>query len=254
MMEMEIDIEKMPLGQLSRAQIEKGYTVLSELDSILKDERLDEAQKKQKILSLSNRFYIIVPQNFGAQGMSDRHLIDSEKKLLEKRELIETLLEMEIAVSLSKESEGGDDTHPIDTNYKKLKADIQPVAKNGKEFKLVERYLQNTHAKTHSGYTLTLVDLFTLSRQGEAERYKKHESNSNRMLLWHGSRLTNWVGIISQGLRVAPPEAPVTGYMFGKGIYFADMSSKSANYWSVYPHGMQTLTLERIQSSFFRLT
>lgn len=34
-----------------------------------------------------------------------------------------------------------------------------------------------------------------------------------RMLLWHGSRLTNWVGILSQGLRIAPPEAPVTGYM-----------------------------------------
>lgn len=83
------------------------------------------------------------------------------------------------------------------------------------------------------------------------------------MLLWHGSRLTNWAGILSQGnmflfsrsvycfllflgdfngmvkwttmrhqpgLRIAPPEAPVTGYMFGKGVYFADMFSKSANY------------------------
>ncbi|EDO26345.1 predicted protein, partial [Nematostella vectensis] len=52
----------------------------------------------------------------------------------------------------------------------------------------------------------------------------------SQMLLWHGSRLTNWAGILKQGLRIAPPEAPVTGYMFGKGIYFADMSSKSANY------------------------
>ena len=50
------------------------------------------------------------------------------------------------------------------------------------------------------------------------------------MLLFHGSRLSNWAGILSQGLRIAPPEAPVTGYMFGKGVYFADMSSKSANY------------------------
>ncbi len=35
-----------------------------------------------------------------------------------------------------------------------------------------------------------------------------------------------------QGLRIAPLEAPVAGYMFGKGIskYFADMVSKSANY------------------------
>lgn len=32
------------------------------------------------------------------------------------------------------------------------------------------------------------------------------------------------------GLRIAPPEAPATGYMFGKGVYFADMFSKSANY------------------------
>ena len=37
---------------------------------------------------------------------------------------------------------------------------------------------------------------------------------------------------LSQGLRIAPPEAPVTGYMFGKGVYFADMVSKSANYCS----------------------
>ena len=35
---------------------------------------------------------------------------------------------------------------------------------------------------------------------------------------------------MSHGLKIAPREAPVTGYMFGKGIYFADMVSKSANY------------------------
>lgn len=38
------------------------------------------------------------------------------------------------------------------------------------------------------------------------------------------------LAISLSGLRIAPPEAPVTGYMFGKGIYFADMVSKSANY------------------------
>ena len=35
MMEMEIDLDKMPLGALSRAQIEKGYTVLSDLLLVL---------------------------------------------------------------------------------------------------------------------------------------------------------------------------------------------------------------------------
>ena len=50
------------------------------------------------------------------------------------------------------------------------------------------------------------------------------------MLLWHGSRFSNYGGILSQGLRIAPPEAPKTGYLFGKGVYFADMASKSAPY------------------------
>ena len=65
-------------------------------------------------------------------------------------------------------------------------------------------------------------------RPGESEKFKK--DLHNKQLLWHGSRTTNYAGILTQGLRIAPPEAPVTGYMFGKGVYFADMSSKSANY------------------------
>ena len=53
-----------------------------------------------------------------------------------------------------------------------------------------------------------------MTKEVDDKRFKK--DIGNRMLLWHGSRLTNFVGIISQGLRIAPPEAPVTGYMFGK--------------------------------------
>lgn len=46
-----------------------------------------------------------------------------------------------------------------------------------------------------------------------------------------------------QGLRIAPPEAPVTGYMFGKGIYFADRVSKSANYCMASPSNNTGLLL-----------
>jgi poly [ADP-ribose] polymerase len=31
-------------------------------------------------------------------------------------------------------------------------------------------------------------------------------------------------------LRIAPPEAPKTGYLYGKGVYFADIAGKSAAY------------------------
>jgi poly [ADP-ribose] polymerase 2/3/4 len=60
-------------------------------------------------------------------------------------------------------------------------------------------------------------DIFRIERNGEDDRFStsgfKTYANSDRRLLWHGSRVTNYGGILKQGLRIAPPEAPVSGYM-----------------------------------------
>lgn len=92
-----------------------------------------------------------------------------------------------------------------------------------------------------------VINIFRVERQGEADRFNASQyaniPNSDRRLLWHGSRSTNFGGILSQGLRIAPPEAPVNGYMFGKGVYLADISSKSANYCCPYNSGGMGLLL-----------
>lgn len=93
-----------------------------------------------------------------------------------------------------------------------------------------------------------VINIFRIERQGENDRFNSSPyakiQNSDRRLLWHGSRSTNFGGILSQGLRIAPPEAPVNGYMFGKGVYLADTSSKSANYCCPYnSRGMGLLLL-----------
>jgi hypothetical protein len=107
--------------------------------------------------------------------------------------------------------------NPIDSNYADLKTELEPLPHNSATFKILDSYVRNTHAPTHTNYTLELLEAFESNRTGEDDIYKPWAKNENRQLLWHGSRLTNWVGILSQGLRIAPPEAPVTGYMFGKG-------------------------------------
>ena len=96
------------------------------------------------------------------------------------------------------------------------------------ETQLVREYVRNTHGATHRGYSIAVQHVLCAARDSEADAFRSELGN--RQLLWHGSRLTNWAGILASGLKIAPAEAPVTGYMFGKGIYFADMASKSANY------------------------
>eukprot|EP00766_Chilomastix_caulleryi_P001230 gnl/Chilomastix_caulleri/2201.p1 GENE.gnl/Chilomastix_caulleri/2201~~gnl/Chilomastix_caulleri/2201.p1 ORF type:complete len:213 (+),score=55.94 gnl/Chilomastix_caulleri/2201:3-641(+) len=97
------------------------------------------------------------------------------------------------------------------------------------EYDLIAEYLKVGHCPTHHR-KMKLDAVFRLDK-GLDERFStKSNLDSKRMLLWHGSRTSNFVGILSQGLRIAPPEVPPNGYMFGKGLYFADAASKSAGY------------------------
>lgn len=219
MMEFELDTEKMPLGKLSKKQIQEAFKVLSELQ-----EMVEKGATEPKIIEATNRFYTLIPHSFGVDQVP---ILRDKEIIKEKLDMLDSLLEMEIAYSLM-QSSGGE--HTVDSYYKQLRTEIDVLDKNSDEFTIISEYLKNTHAATHSSYELILEDVFVVKREGEEKRFKPFKKLHNRKLLWHGSRTTNFAGILSQGLRIAPPEAPVTGYMFGKGIYFADMVSKSANY------------------------
>uniref|UniRef100_A0A7N8XN19 Poly [ADP-ribose] polymerase n=1 Tax=Mastacembelus armatus TaxID=205130 RepID=A0A7N8XN19_9TELE len=222
MVEFEIDLQKMPLGKLSKRQIQSAYALLTEVQQAVSD-CVPEAQ----ILDLSNRFYTLIPHDF---GMKKPPLLNSLDYIQAKVQMLDNLLDIEVAYSLLRGGTHDTENDPIDINYEKLQTKIEVVDKTTNEAEIIMQYVKNTHAATHNTYTLEVQDIFKIVREGEHQRYRPFEELHNRQLLWHGSRTTNYAGILSQGLRIAPPEAPVTGYMFGKGVYFADMVSKSANY------------------------
>ncbi|XP_042855321.1 poly [ADP-ribose] polymerase 1-like isoform X2 [Penaeus japonicus] len=241
LVEFEIDVKKMPLGKLSKKQIESAYKVLSEALKFIKNKEEakdgDESSSsssslagiKAQLLDCSNRFFTLIPHDF---GMKKPPILDDEELIKAKVAMLDNLSEIEVAYNLLK-SEGDDedkDADPIDKHYRKLNTKIEVVDKKSDEFGMIKKYVSNTHASTHGHYKLVVEEAFKIERSGEKKRFKPFKQLHNRKLLWHGSRLTNFAGILSQGLRIAPPEAPVTGYMFGKGVYFADMVSKSANY------------------------
>ncbi len=141
--------------------------------------------------------------------------------------MLQSLQDIQVYTNILKEGKISD-INEIDSNYLKLKTDVKALDKNSNTYKSLIKYVTNTHATTHNNYTIEVLDIYELDKEQDNIRYTK--DIHNKQLLWHGSRLTNYVGILSQGLRIAPPEAPVTGYMLSKGVYFADMVSKSANY------------------------
>ncbi|KAI3966922.1 hypothetical protein MKX01_021508 [Papaver californicum] len=223
MIEIGYNAEKLPLGKLSKSTILKGYDVLKSIS-----EAITATPDRKTLERLTGAFYTVIPHDFGFKKMRE-FIIDTPQKLKSKIEMVEALGEIELATKLLKDDEDMQED-PLYSHYNRLQCELKAIDADSKEYSVIEKYMKNTHAKTHSNYTVDIVQLFRVSRKCEDERFRKFSNTKNRMLLWHGSRLTNWTGILSQGLRIAPPEAPSTGYMFGKGVYFADMFSKSANY------------------------
>ncbi|PPD88448.1 hypothetical protein GOBAR_DD14619 [Gossypium barbadense] len=248
MMEIGYNADKLPLGKLSKSTILKGYDVLKKIADVI------DQSNRSKLEQLSSEFYTVIPHDFGFRKMRESSsssppltipnnnittdtelyvagdfVIDTPQKLKKKLEMVEALGEIEVASKLLMDDITMEED-PLYYRYQQLHCELFPLDNDTEEFAMIVKYIQNTHAQTHSNYTVDVVQIFAVRRDGESERFKKFSGTKNRMLLWHGSRLTNWTGILSQGLRIAPPEAPATGYMFGKGVYFADMFSKSANY------------------------
>lgn len=222
MMEFEINMSEMPLGKLSKRNIQKGFEALTEIQNLLSGTNHDPTVRETLLVDASNRFFTVIPS-------IHPHVIKDEDNFKLKIKMLEALQDIEIASRLVGFDIDNDDT--LDEKYKKLHCDISPLPHQSEDYRVIEKYLQSTHAPTHKDWVLEVEEVFSLEREGEFDKFKTYrEKLKNRMLLWHGSRLTNFVGILSQGLRIAPPEAPATGYMFGKGIYFADMVSKSAQY------------------------
>lgn len=215
----DIDVKKMPLGQLSKTQVQKGYQVLEELEEAIK------SNSAKSINDLSSRFYTVIPHSFGRRVPPPINTVD----LLHKKiDMLNVLNDIEIAVALQKgaEAQGPEPEllpHPADENYKKLKADLEWVDPKSDEYGWIERYMHNTGS---SYYKLKLVDAFRMNRHGEGDRFQAHREYEERKLLWHGTNIAVVAAICSTGLRIMPH----SGGRVGKGIYLASENGKSVNY------------------------
>lgn len=232
MISLDIDTKKLPLGKLSQKQIEKGYDILNKIKLSLKKKQT--LAIKDEIIDLSSGYYTIIPYVCG-RGRAPP-IIDSDQMVDEYVATLDELSNITVAANLIKDSKSPDNSneHPLDNIYKKLNTTIEPVEKGSDVWGMIKDYVKNTHASTHSNYKVELLDIFEIDRQGERNKYEtKFGDVDHRMLLWHGTRLSNYCSIMQKGLLLRPDVIPgtyITGKMFGYGVYGANSFSKSFNY------------------------
>lgn len=235
----------MPISALKRETLMKAKDILAEIKNILEsqfqrmyfqktDSEFEAKQQlAERLADLSSQYFELIPMKENENSVTAP--IANINMVRRHSDLLSTLMNVEFSSrlllgALYRQYQ----VNPIEYIYDCMAAKIINMDKKDPEMQLIRNYCQNTAAAD-----LKKIRIFKIERKGEAERFAPFKAQKNRMLLFHGSAMSNYLGILSQGLRIAPPEAPTTGYMFGKGVYFADMFRKS----DAYAHGITSKVL-----------
>ncbi len=111
----------MPLGKLSRTQIQEAYGVLGDLSRLIVSSGTKplEGAKKSKLIGDTTRFFTLIPHDF---GLKPPPLLDNLDVIKTKSRMLEDLLELEVAYSLMKTGRGEDGgVNPLDDHYAKMR-------------------------------------------------------------------------------------------------------------------------------------
>lgn len=217
----DLDLNKMPLGKINSQQIQNALDVLREIESLL---RKTNGTSSKQMVDATNKFYSLIPHNF---GVGRPPLLNTKEMINKKYEMLSDMQQMDITCNILIEKIE-EEMNPVDIYYRKLSSmvDITDLDKDCDEYKEIGSYVKNTTLRGQANrFNIELLHVFKILRHEEIERFARFEGTANRKLLFHGTRLTNIVGIMTNGLKL-----PQRGGMFRKGIFFSDSVSRSVHF------------------------
>jgi poly [ADP-ribose] polymerase 2/3/4 len=213
-----IDVRKLPLGKLNAAQLDDAERVLKEIEDAVRP----PSQPSQDALSrLSSRFWTLVPQ---ASKLNQRlPIIDSMAHVQRLADTLDGLRNIQAA------SAGLQRSTTLHDLYRSLDVELEPCLPE--EMQVLSAMLTGTVSDRHGG-GIELVEAMVLRKPSQDARDFQHtfEALQDHRMLFHGSRTSNFMGILTEGLRVPRQDQVSNGSTLGLGCYFADCSTKSLQY------------------------
>jgi len=217
---LELDPQRLPLGALSKAQIERGEKALEAVEAALA-----KGTSRAELARLTSAFFTIIPHAFGRRAPP---VLDTQEAVDVKFDMLNTLRDIDEANQMVTRAAAAAGPlparpHPADEKVQQLHCDLTTLAESDPELALIRTYLEHTKG---GGGGRSLRTVWRVDRHGEAPRFAAHDALDNRRLLWHGTNVAVVAAILKSGLRIMPH----SGGRVGKGIYLADMHEKSAGY------------------------
>jgi poly [ADP-ribose] polymerase len=222
-----------PLGVLELGQVQKGEAILAQLYA-----EFHKGQKrKSELTRLSGEFYSVIPHRLGrTRAAIEASVIDNIAAFEEKQQTLQLMRDMMSVQNVLFEAD-------VDARAKALGCEIGFVEPKEARFSELADMVVKSQIKTKS---VKVKNIFTVRRGGEHETFQSEIPNQR--LLFHGSRIKNWAGILSRGL-LMPKVAVQMGVhrsdegWLGNGIYFGDAACASTFYTTPGKAGTRLMAL-----------
>ena len=202
--------EQIAQGKLQLAKLQQTFVNFETNKHYTKNKYIDELIEQARI------YYEYIPSKLPAKINALNVALNLAKNLSDEED---KLLQLEAAVSSYKVSTGGGSL------LDQLGCKLTPVSSN--EFRFVEKYFNDT--KKHNEYKhLNVKEVWSVEIPQERENFNAC-GIGNIKLLWHGTNPKNVKHILhKKGLII--PNYAANGSLFSRGIYLADVCTKSIHY------------------------
>lgn len=198
------------IEEVSKEMIEEAHTILYQMSKCTNAYIFNQHLKKL--------FYVIPRKMSDVQAMLADSVSDFERIIEREEELWEILKNKVAQVEKERISAAGDQK----TLLEEWGISIRPCSDSE------ERQIISHLTPESASYFKRAFRVNNHFTDKQYERYVK-EAGAKTHFLYHGSRNTNYIGILTEGLRLHP-DAIITGKMFGSGLYFANRAKKSIGY------------------------
>ena len=231
----ELNVEQNTKNVIQRYKstgVTKAISILFQIKNLLNSENKNEIYFKKRNY-LINSYNELIPYSKNIKNLNhfdDPSNIDNELCRLTNYYYIENVLKIFLGAIYNLNN-----IHPLDYIITALGCKIEELPKPSNNGQLIteEDYLYNYINNTN--YSLAKISAIYKITQSVNDKNYNLNNYDNRYIFFHGTKVENVIGILSQGLKIAPVQAVNTGKSFGYGIYLSDSFSLSLGYCS-YPH------------------
>ena len=208
--------------------IAKVISILFELKKTINSLNGNAIFVKKKINYLINSYNDLIPfskQTNNLNQFYDTSFIDDEISRLTNYYYIENVLKILLGAIYNLNN-----YHPLDYIIKALGCEIEVLEKpqNLNQLRTEEDYIYN-FINTTGGSMVPIRAVYKITKSANDRNFNLKNFH-NRYIFFHGTKVENVIGILSQGLKIAPVQAIYTGNSYGTGIYLSDSFSLSLGY------------------------